>query len=168
MALIRPRGTPAAPAPRTSTRVSAGIVDRITSPAADLDLKLVPLQPKFTPFPFIEKHGHPPHNDKNGPMCLSFHVVGHCVKDCRRSGEHIRHTPAESKRLAEYLASPTIFVAGWPHSSSFPFNRSAVESPFRGIRQNTSDSLHCFSTGTNIGSEPFNRPVSYGAGQPIY
>jgi hypothetical protein len=108
MALIRPKGTPAATSPRTSNRAATGVVDRIISPAADLDLKLVPLQPKFAPFPFIEKHGHPPHNNQNGPMCLSFHVVGHCVKDCRRSGDHIRHIPAESNRLAEYLASPTI------------------------------------------------------------
>jgi hypothetical protein len=97
----------------TSTKGSATATNAATptrtynlkAPASALNLNVVPLQPKFQAYNFIDAHGMPPKNDKGQAMCLNFHVLGKCYRNCRRKSDHRKHTETDSKKLAKYLAS---------------------------------------------------------------
>lgn len=43
-----------------------------------------------------------PLSAKNLPMCLSYHVLGHCNERCGRSGDHIQHNDKETNDLLEW------------------------------------------------------------------
>jgi hypothetical protein len=82
-----------------------GSSNEVKAPPSALDTAIVPIQPDFAPYAFIKAHGNPPKNERNQFMCLNFHVKAECYKNCSRRGDHKRHSEADSKKLAKYLAS---------------------------------------------------------------
>lgn len=71
---------------------------------AHLDRVAIPIIPRFSPLQYIKKHGHPPFNDDNVRMCLSYHVPGFCSPVCGRILDHRAHTTKETAQLVTYLA----------------------------------------------------------------
>lgn len=69
-----------------------------------LDREQVPVRKNFPSKRYMDKHGHPPHNNQGKAMCLLFHVPAACKHECPRAHDHYHHSPDESLRLAAYLA----------------------------------------------------------------
>lgn len=72
-----------------------------------LDKERVPIQKYFATKRHMDAHGPTPRNAQGNAMCLLFHVRAACKHECPRAEDHYRHSPAESQRLADYLALAT-------------------------------------------------------------
>jgi hypothetical protein len=98
-------------APSQST--PAANSNKIKAPLSALSPDIVPIKPNFPAYAFTETHGPPLRNGRNQVMCLNFHVKADCWKSCCRKADHKKHSEADSKKLAKYLASK----AAWscPH-----------------------------------------------------
>jgi hypothetical protein len=90
-------------APSQST--PAANSNKIKAPLSALSPDIVPIKPNFPAYAFTETHGPPLRNGRNQVMCLNFHVKADCWKSCCRKADHKKHSEADSKKLAKYLAS---------------------------------------------------------------
>jgi hypothetical protein len=85
--------------------------------AAGVVSKCVPYLDEYAPYRASGKRvrivikdahqaGHTlPTNDKNGNMCISYHVKGVCNSNCGRSSDHAPHNAGETARLLAWCES---------------------------------------------------------------
>lgn len=78
--------------------------NKVVAPPEHLDRELIPYIKNFRVGAFIKKYGRPPKGEQGKELCPGYHVIGECYANCRRKGGHVKHSPMDGKRMAEYLA----------------------------------------------------------------